>query len=62
MGSCKFQFWVDRIESFYCNLEGCSWDSRDSFGELPTDHSLGFSLDSHAVALSGVSAEQVKVT
>lgn len=33
MGECKFQFWVDRIESFYCNLEKCSWDSKDSFGE-----------------------------
>jgi len=34
LGECKFQFWVDRIESFYCNLQGCSWDSKDSFGEL----------------------------
>ena len=31
-GTCSFQFWVDRVESFYCNLNECSWQSRDSFG------------------------------
>jgi len=31
-GQCTFQFWVDRIESFYCELDGCSWQSKDSFG------------------------------
>lgn len=25
LGSCGFQFWVDRIESFYCQLNECSW-------------------------------------
>lgn len=25
MGTCTFQFWVDRIESFYCKLDKCSW-------------------------------------
>jgi len=34
LGECKFQFWVDRIESFYCNLQGCSWDSKDGFSKL----------------------------
>lgn len=24
-GKCTFQFWVDRIESFYCKLDQCSW-------------------------------------
>lgn len=33
MGTCMFQFWVDRIESFYCNLDECSWQSKDSFGK-----------------------------
>lgn len=32
MGECTFQFWVDRIESFYCKLDGCSWQSKDSVG------------------------------
>jgi hypothetical protein len=31
-GTCSFQFWVDRIESFYCKLDQCSWQSKDSFG------------------------------
>lgn len=26
-GVCNFQFWVDRIESFYCKLEECSWNA-----------------------------------
>jgi hypothetical protein len=25
MGACTFQFWVDRIESFYCKLDKCTW-------------------------------------
>ena len=33
-GQCTFQFWVDRIESFYCKLDGCSWQSKDSFGKF----------------------------
>lgn len=24
--SCDFQFWIDQIESFYCNLDTCSFD------------------------------------
>ena len=34
MGHCEFQFWVDRIESFYCNLHECSWQNKGSFGEI----------------------------
>ena len=45
LGSCKFQFWVDRIESFYCNLEGCSWQSKDSFGEWPPSFYLIIDAD-----------------
>lgn len=33
-GQCSFQFWVDRIESFHCKLDGCSWQSKESSGEL----------------------------
>ena len=48
LGECKFQFWVDRIESFYCNLQGCSWDSKDSFGEsTQVGHSTVLTLDSN---------------
>ena len=28
----SFNFWVDRIESFYCNLHDCSWQNKGSFG------------------------------
>lgn len=26
-GTCGFQFWVDKIESFYCKLDQCSWSA-----------------------------------
>lgn len=32
-GSCGFQFWVDRIESFYCKLNECSWTAEEGYGE-----------------------------
>jgi hypothetical protein len=32
MGTCNFQFWVDRNESFYCLLDRCSWLSEDNIG------------------------------
>ncbi|WVQ97528.1 hypothetical protein IAU59_004642 [Kwoniella sp. CBS 9459] len=37
-GQCNFQFWVDRIESFHCELQGCSWQSRDSFDSNQTSY------------------------
>ena len=33
-GKCTFQFWVDRVESFYCKLDECRWNFGDSPGEL----------------------------
>lgn len=33
MGTCGFQFWVDRIESFYCKLEECQWTAEEGYGE-----------------------------
>ncbi len=33
LGTCDFQFWVDRIESFYCHLDKCSWQSNENYGE-----------------------------
>lgn len=30
-GTCGFQFWVDRIESFYCKLEDCEWTAEEGF-------------------------------
>lgn len=30
-GTCSFQFWVDRIESFYCKLDDCEWEGRGSY-------------------------------
>jgi hypothetical protein len=37
-GVCTFQFWVDREESFYCNLDGCSWQSRDNSNRNGTNY------------------------
>lgn len=31
-GTCGFQFWVDRIESFYCKLEQCDWIAEEGYG------------------------------
>ncbi|KAL7420171.1 FAD-dependent urate hydroxylase [Cryptotrichosporon argae] len=39
-GSCLFQFWVDRIESFYCKLDQCAWQQKDGYGESATGSSL----------------------
>ncbi|WVR04242.1 hypothetical protein IAU60_001242 [Kwoniella sp. DSM 27419] len=38
MGQCNFQFWVDRIESFHCELNGCSWQSKESFDSNQTNY------------------------
>ncbi|ORX36133.1 hypothetical protein BD324DRAFT_630290 [Kockovaella imperatae] len=38
MGHCEFQFWVDRIESFYCNLKDCSWQGKESFDSNKTSY------------------------
>jgi hypothetical protein len=27
LGTCGFQFWVDRKESFYCSLKECQWEA-----------------------------------
>ncbi|OWT38782.1 ATP-dependent permease [Cryptococcus neoformans Bt1] len=37
-GSCNFQFWVDRIESFHCELSECSWESKGSFDTNQTSY------------------------
>jgi hypothetical protein len=33
-GQCMFQFWVDRVESFYCQLDGCRWDLSESYSQF----------------------------
>ncbi|WVQ83751.1 hypothetical protein IAT38_005895 [Cryptococcus sp. DSM 104549] len=37
-GVCNFQFWVDRIESFHCELQECSWQVKESFDSNRTDY------------------------
>ncbi|WWC58962.1 uncharacterized protein I303_101507 [Kwoniella dejecticola CBS 10117] len=37
-GECNFQFWVDRIESFHCELTKCSWQSKESFDSNQTNY------------------------
>jgi ABC-type multidrug transport system ATPase subunit len=27
---CAFQFWVDQRESFYCSLDSCKWDKKET--------------------------------
>lgn len=34
-GTCGFQFWVDRIESFYCKLTECTWELDQTVSEYP---------------------------
>jgi hypothetical protein len=36
MGECVFQFWVDRVESFYCELKECRWEGSNSAGKCNT--------------------------
>nr|XP_019047681.1 ATP-dependent permease [Kwoniella bestiolae CBS 10118]OCF26611.1 ATP-dependent permease [Kwoniella bestiolae CBS 10118] len=38
LGECNFQFWVDRIESFHCELSKCSWQSKESFDSNQTNY------------------------
>lgn len=38
LGTCNFQFWVDRIESFYCKLDGCSWALSDDAASNGTNY------------------------
>jgi ABC-type multidrug transport system ATPase subunit len=28
--TCEFQFWVDQKESFYCSLDTCEWEAKDT--------------------------------
>lgn len=28
--TCNFQFWVDQKESFYCALDNCTWEAKDT--------------------------------
>jgi len=37
-GTCSFQFWVDRIESFYCKLDSCSWQAKADFHSNRTSY------------------------
>jgi hypothetical protein len=41
MGTCTFQFWVDRIESFYCKLDKCSWQLGSTASEWSPRSELG---------------------
>ncbi|EIW68541.1 hypothetical protein TREMEDRAFT_31917, partial [Tremella mesenterica DSM 1558] len=38
LGTCEFQFWVDRIESFYCELQECSWQSKENYDSNQTNY------------------------
>lgn len=36
--TCNFQFWVDRVESFYCGLEDCEFSQTNSFDRNTTSY------------------------
>ncbi|KAK2749926.1 hypothetical protein FQN57_005343 [Myotisia sp. PD_48] len=38
--TCKFQFWVDQQESFYCALDGCQWDTDVEYERTTTTRLL----------------------
>ncbi|EEH20574.2 hypothetical protein PABG_02805 [Paracoccidioides brasiliensis Pb03] len=37
--TCNFQFWVDQVESFYCNLDTCSWNMETTYDQNKTTYS-----------------------
>ncbi|KAL8807551.1 MAG: hypothetical protein Q9200_004627 [Gallowayella weberi] len=36
--TCNFQFWVGKVESFYCNLDTCSFSSKTEFDKNTTTY------------------------
>ncbi|PGH01070.1 hypothetical protein AJ79_08040 [Helicocarpus griseus UAMH5409] len=36
--TCNFQFWVDQVESFYCNLDTCKWDMENTYDQNKTHY------------------------
>ncbi|QSS48919.1 ATP-binding cassette protein [Histoplasma capsulatum var. duboisii H88] len=35
---CNFQFWVDQVESFYCNLDTCKWGMESTYSQNKTTY------------------------
>ncbi|OJD16227.1 hypothetical protein AJ78_03607 [Emergomyces pasteurianus Ep9510] len=36
--TCNFQFWVDQVESFYCNLDTCKWGMESTYEQNKTTY------------------------
>ncbi|PGH32726.1 ATP-binding cassette, subfamily G (WHITE), member 2 [[Emmonsia] crescens] len=36
--TCNFQFWVDQVESFYCNLDTCKWGMESTYSQNKTNY------------------------
>ncbi|OJD27548.1 hypothetical protein ACJ73_01048 [Blastomyces percursus] len=36
--TCNFQFWVDQVESFYCDLDTCEWGMESTYSKNKTTY------------------------
>ncbi|KAK2773117.1 hypothetical protein FQN52_004709 [Onygenales sp. PD_12] len=36
--TCNFQFWIDQLESFYCNLDTCKWNMENTYTQNTTEY------------------------
>jgi hypothetical protein len=37
--TCAFQFWIEKVESFYCALSECDWQTRSTYDANVTEYS-----------------------
>lgn len=37
--TCAFQFWIEQVESFYCALSECDWQTRSTYNANVTEYS-----------------------
>lgn len=37
--TCAFQFWIEQVESFYCALSECDWQTRSTYDANVTEYS-----------------------
>ncbi|EEH04088.1 ATP-binding cassette protein [Histoplasma capsulatum G186AR] len=54
---CNFQFWVDQVESFYCNLDTCKWGMESTYSQNKTTYTCE---NKDALDLSDFLKEEIK--
>lgn len=37
--TCNFQFWIEQVESFYCQLSECDWETSTTYDAIITEYS-----------------------